>query len=109
MVRAQVRLRDGAIFLPWCRPLISGCAVSVRGALSLLGFGFRQQHRMLFFSASVAPNSSFKPTPYLGFVEIGRSAGNTGPRLPRSARLNSSVSLHRDKIDGLGDLSYRNG
>ena len=50
--------------------------------------------------ASFAPNSSFKPTPYLGFVETCRSARNTGSRLPRSARLNSGVSplCHAKKI-----------
>jgi len=52
---------------------------------------------MLFFSASVAPNSSFKPTPYLGFVETCGGASNTWSSLPRSARLNSSVS-HREKF-----------
>ena len=46
---------------------------------------------VLLLSGSFAPNNSFKPTPFRGFVETCCGARNTWPSLPRSARLNSGV------------------
>jgi hypothetical protein len=67
-----------------------GCQCAGRARFSRLR-SFGNGTWASLFSGSHAPNNSFKPTPYLGFVETSRLASNTGPSLPRSARLNSGV------------------
>ena len=90
--RAHTWLRDAAM----TREVVSAAHFWQRGHSSwrarfprLRCFG--SSVAALFFSGSHAPNNSFKPTPYRGFVDTCDRERNTGPPLPRSARLNSGV------------------